>query len=154
MVGGGHCDNVSGMRRTLNVLSPFAAVVAMTAAVACGSSEPGPTPDASMSGIGGACIPSPIPPGGLSSSESYFGQDDTACGDDWCVAHMVAGDPSAGCVEGCADPADVAERIFCTCRCGGDPSLGPLCECPMGMTCGLEVGLGPVPGSYCLRDGL
>ncbi|MEZ4336507.1 MAG: hypothetical protein R3B82_07765 [Sandaracinaceae bacterium] len=70
------------------------------------------------------------------------------------MVYQLDGDPRAGCSgAGCADPMDVADRVFCTCRCGGADPTADYCTCPTAMTCVADVvQLGSAAGDYCVND--
>ena len=93
-------------------------------------------------GVGDPCIPEQIP-ADLASSETYLETGSPQCQTRLCIARGLRGDPRPGCVEGCADEAEVREHVYCTCRCEG-PSA---CACPDGFACEETEG-----GRYCVRD--
>lgn len=55
-------------------------------------------------------------------------------------------------VNKCPTNANVTDRVYCTCRCGGQGST-PLCECPDGFECTeiLKSGGDGLRGSYCVK---
>jgi len=98
--------------------------------------------DAQTAAPGGSCLPSAVPAGGFTSREVYVETDAPECADT-CMVYRLDGDPRPGCMASsgtCADPAAVAERVFCTVPC--DPSAG----CVAGWTCVAVTG----PSSYCV----
>jgi len=76
--------------------------------------------------------------------------------DQVCMVYEIEGDPGVDCQSGCAPPEEVEARVFCSCRCDGEPGTGPFCACPSGFTCEdiIEIGPEDVRGSYCVREGL
>jgi hypothetical protein len=111
-------------------------------------------PDAgSAEPVGGACLPENMPPGGFDGREIYIETNHEDCGAPGapgiCIVYQLEGDPhETGCAD-CPTEADVAARVFCSCRCSGDPE--PVCACPSGFSCAEDLALGD---GYCVRDGL
>lgn len=115
--------------------------------------------------FGEPCIPVGTPAGGFHRTEVYVESYTPVCGEPrlegvptrppigTCVVYHLEGDPRSECAPGtCADPADAERRAFCTCRCDGDASTGPFCECGSGYRCErlLELGGRFTSGSYCV----
>lgn len=130
--------------------------------------RPATAPDAATVGtLGPSCVPVLVPAGGFTSSEIFVETYTPVCGEPpltgvptrppmgVCVVYGLEGDPRPGCTTGCASPADVAERTFCTCRCGGDPGTGPFCTCPEATRCEQLVSYGGRSGgAFCVPDSL
>lgn len=108
--------------------------------------------------VGEACLPEQVPETGFTDTEAYVEADSAQCAGDACLVYRLAGDPRAGCVptqeKPCAAPGDVAERVYCTCRCDAGDTGFEECECPDGFTCVsiLEQGGPSVAGGYCVRN--
>ena len=121
-----------------------------------GTATDGAATDAALTPTGEACVVSSVPMGGFDTREIYL-EVSPSCGGT-CMVYQLDGDPSPGCAGAdCADPMEIADRVFCTCRCGGpDPSLD-YCACPSTMTCVPDVvttGGAGIVGDYCVRAGL
>lgn len=113
--------------------------------------------DAGTSPAGRSCEPVSVPPGGFDSRELYLEASSPSCtggaATSGCMVYQLDGDPRSACSgASCADPDDVALRVFCTCRCSGDTA--DVCSCPDDMTCVDDVvttGGAGVRGGYCVR---
>lgn len=75
-----------------------------------------------------------------------------------CMVYELAGDISPNCRgDNCANPEEVEERIYCSCRCAlPDGVTGEPCTCPDGMLCSsemFEVAGADLSGGYCIKDG-
>jgi len=115
--------------------------------------------------VGSACLPDSVPEHGYDDREAYVQTNSEQCGGGACVVFRLRGDPRADCedvpcaptdpsCEGavtCADPQEVRNRIYCSCRCDGEDG----CGCPGDFSCVplLESGPEEVRGSYCVRNG-
>ena len=113
----------------------------------------------SESGVGDACVPEQVPPGGFLASETYLETSSVQCATRVCLVRNLAGDPNKICEEtnepGCVPADEVAEKVYCSCRCGAPAgSSVPTCSCPGGFTCEevLETGGDGLRGSYCVRN--
>lgn len=116
-------------------------------------------------GVGDPCTPENIPEGGFNASESYVETSSVQCRTRVCLVYELKGDPThtpgeTGCMPGvgdCVSDTDVAERVYCTCRCalpeGAQDMDTPLCTCPDGFECRpvLELGGPGIRGSYCVN---
>lgn len=133
-----------------------------------GHAAPDASTDAAPGGVlGPPCVPTLVPEGGFSAAEVTVESYTPVCGEPpfegiptrppigVCVVYGLEGDPRPGCTSDCASAADVAQRTFCTCRCGGDPGTGPFCTCPADARCErlIEHG-GRSGGSFCVPDAL
>lgn len=81
--------------------------------------------------------------------------------------HIPGTSDEAGAVEVDVRPELVNRRavdaVYCSCRCGGDDSLGRYCKCPTGFACAeilpsiksgaREIGPHEITGSYCVKAG-
>lgn len=122
-------------------------------------------------GVGDACVPEKVPPGGFLSSETYLESSSLQCATRVCLVRGLDGDPSNVQEDGCplddpdANPNDstcvpqseVDENVYCSCRCGAPEGSGfSTCSCPSGFKCEevLETGGDGVRGSYCVREEL
>jgi hypothetical protein len=74
---------------------------------------------------------------------------------------LLAGDPRDTCNRAaqtgdtvCAEKKDVADRVYCTCRCDSQGSGFGECDCPSGFKCAevLNQGDRGVRGSYCVKS--
>lgn len=101
--------------------------------------------------VGEFCVPGKFAPGGFSASEVFLETVSAVCESRMCLVYRLMGDPTPGCTENCADPAEAARRSRCSCRCDG-PGPGPFCTCPSGMRCAeVFTSGGPeIVGSYCI----
>jgi hypothetical protein len=123
--------------------------------------------------VGDPCLPEQIPEGGFKEEEAYIETSSVQCETRVCMVFRLEGDPREGCVpstpSGC-NPADdpecgpavacptdeqVAERVYCTCRCDSGDTGFAECECPDNYSCVqvLEQGGPGVRGGYCVRNG-
>ena len=115
-------------------------------------------------GVGDACVPQQVPPGGFLPSETYLETGSIECATRVCLVRELDGDPNNlqedGCPLGedtCVPASDVAESVYCSCRCGAPAGSGlPTCGCPGGFKCEevLETGGDGLRGSYCVREDL
>jgi hypothetical protein len=136
--------------------------LALCCVIACDSKEDSELSDAALdaadtsgSGVpslGEACEPD-TQPGGFSSSEVYIEVGAPECDGHPCLVYQLDGDPSADCTTDCAEPDDVQEKVFCSCKCDGT-SAGAYCNCPAGFSCEelFSAPDGGLEGSYCVRD--
>lgn len=93
--------------------------------------------------VGDPCLPEQVPED-LASTETYLELSSPQCVTRACIVRGLRGDPRPGCTEGCADEAEIAETVYCTCRCDGPAA----CACPDGFVCeDVEA-----HGRYCVRD--
>jgi len=116
----------------------------------------------SETGVGDACIPRQVPLDGFLASETYLETGSVQCATRVCLIRELAGDPKNtqedGCPLGeatCVPESDVADKVYCSCRCGDPAGSGlPTCGCPDGFTCEevLETGGDGLRGSYCVRE--
>lgn len=113
------------------------------------------TPGSGVPSLGETCEPDNTPPGGFSSSEVYLEVAAPECDGHACLVYHLEGDPSADCTTDCADPEEVQEKVFCSCKCDGT-SAGAYCNCPAGFSCEelFSAPAGGLEGSYCIRDSL
>jgi hypothetical protein len=130
--------------------------------------------------VGEACLPKPVPEGGFSEQEVYVQTRSTECATGVCLAFHLNGDPTPGCTEAdagdtpacgarrlgdgahpecehaprCADPKNVDDRVYCSCRCKA-PDGADECKCPSGFVCidALQNAHDTLRGGYCVRDG-
>jgi hypothetical protein len=113
---------------------------------------------ASAAHVGDACLPEVVPEDGFSSVEVYLETASQHCSQGApCLVYRLEGDPSERCVPAertCAPPQEVAERVYCTCRCNAPEGYAE-CDCPRGFSCVelLEQGSDEVRGGYCVRNG-
>jgi len=124
-------------------------------------SDASATPDAATArdgATGSACMPQNVIFGGFNASEVYLETTRPDCEGGTCAVYHLAGDPRSSCSgPDCADPAEAAARMFCSCRCAAPDGVpGPLCSCPSGMTCEelLSLGAADLRGSYCVPSAL
>lgn len=105
-------------------------------------------------------------------SQALISTRSADCGQGVCLAYHLHGRVDGECADGtepgasvgdagvrndpeCADPDQIAERMYCTCRCDGPPGTMDLCDCPDGFSC-VDVVSALVPeaqGGYCVRNG-
>ena len=115
-------------------------------------------------GVGDACTPRQVPPGGFLASETYLETSSVECTTRVCFVRDLAGDPNNlqedGCPLGeatCVSAGQVADNVYCSCRCAAPPGSGfRTCACPSGFTCegDFETGGDGIQGSYCVREEL
>ncbi len=121
--------------------------------------------------VGAPCLPEQVPSTGFADTEAYIETSSVQCQTRVCMVYRLKGDPRAGCVptgstgtggaggqtEGktCASAEDVANRIYCTCRCDTGGTGFAECSCPDGFTCVdvLDQGGPGVRGGYCVKNG-
>ena len=118
----------------------------------------------SETGVGDACVPEQVPAGGFLASETYLETSSVQCATRVCLVRGLDGDPNNlqedNCPLGettCVTATDVAETVYCSCRCGAPDGSGvPTCGCPGGFKCEevLETGGDGLRGSYCVREEL
>jgi hypothetical protein len=103
-------------------------------------------------GVGDPCIPEKTPPDGFDKTEAYLETGSAQCQSRVCGVFFYQGNPLAGA----ADPDEVQEKIYCTCRCDSPDQNFATCQCPDGFECRevLDIGGPGVQGSYCVRRGL
>jgi hypothetical protein len=110
--------------------------------------------------VGAPCLPEQIPESGFSAKEAYIESSSVQCETRVCLVYQLAGDPRDTCVPSteperiCAEKSEVAERVYCTCRCDSKGSGFGECECPSGFSCVevLSQGDRGVRGSYCVKS--
>jgi hypothetical protein len=111
--------------------------------------------------VGAPCLPEQIPESGFSAKEAYIESSSVQCETRVCIVYQLAGDPRDTCQASaanpeniCADKTEVAERVYCTCRCDSQGSGFGECECPSGFSCVevLSQGDRGVRGSYCVKS--
>lgn len=109
--------------------------------------------------VGAPCLPEQIPAGGFSEKEAYIESSSVQCETRVCLVYQLKGDPRDSCkptVPGsnCASKSDIAQRVYCTCRCDAQGTGFSTCECPSGFTCAevLTQGDRGVRGSYCVKN--
>jgi hypothetical protein len=121
-------------------------------------------------GVGDPCIPEKIPCSqaagcGYEESESYIESSSVQCRSRLCIVHELAqnpkgnrSNPSKSCDKNpndpnCVRPEDLAQSVYCTCRCDGPKTSVEFCECPDGYSCQPVLNLGGdgIKGSYCVR---
>lgn len=138
-------------------------------AVACAAMSACATP-----AVGDPCLPEQVPKSGFDEREAYIESSSVQCQTRVCIVYRLAGDPRAGCVPRpastncdpmtdpkcdpglkCADPTEIKDHIYCTCRCNSADTGFEECECPDGFSCVdvLEQGGPGVRGGYCVRNG-
>src|SRR4030095_507999 len=72
-------------------------------------------------GVGDPCEPEVVPEGGFRQEEAYLETSSVQCRTRICMVYKLGGDPREGCdpkTTTCADQAQIAEKVYCTCRCG------------------------------------
>ena len=121
----------------------------------------------SSTGVGDACAPEQVPAGGFLDSETYLETSSVQCATRVCLVRGLSGDPNKvfgeadACDEAnppdptCVTATEVAESVYCSCRCDAPSESGlPTCACPDGFTCEevLETGGDGLRGSYCIRE--
>lgn len=116
--------------------------------------------------VGAPCLPEQVPEDGFADTEAYVESSSVQCETRVCIVYRLSGDPRENCVEipanpmtgeggrDCADPQQVSDRVYCTCRCRSPGGFAE-CECPDGFTCVdlLEQGGPGVRGGYCIKNG-
>jgi hypothetical protein len=133
------------------ITAPLCAVMGTLFVLATGCSTPA---------VGAPCLPEQIPETGFSAKEAYIESSSVQCETRVCLVYQLAGDPRDTCVPSadgervCAEKSEVAERIYCTCRCDSQGSGFGECECPSGFSCVevLSQGDRGVRGSYCVKS--
>ena len=122
----------------------------------------------SETGVGDACVPERVYEDGFSASETYLETSSVQCATRVCLVRELDGDPNKVvgendvCDQDPPDPecvlaSEVAEKVYCSCRCGAPAgSELPTCACPGGFKCEevLETGGDGLRGSYCVREDL
>ncbi len=123
--------------------------------------------------VGAPCLPEQVPEGGFDEREAYIEGSSLDCETRVCLVFRLRGDPRESCEPAgasgcdpdldpqcappvlCADSSEVADRVYCSCRCDSGDTGFSECECPSGFSCVdvLEVGGPQVRGGYCVRDG-
>jgi hypothetical protein len=111
---------------------------------------------AGANGVGDSCDPI-VPGGGFDDRQAYIETGATECETGTCLVFRLHGDPASDCAPSadveCATPADVAERVHCTCRCDTIDSHAAECECPKGFSCAPILDRSPgSSGGYCVRN--
>lgn len=97
--------------------------------------------------VGDPCTPEQVYEDGFDPTETYVESSSPQCATRVCLVRGLAGDPRPECTSNCATEHDVAEHVYCSCRCDdGAPSP---CACPDGFTCAPA----GASGSYCIREG-
>jgi hypothetical protein len=173
-------ENVGTPAGVVVTLECFAAQPLATGAADAGAADavecrvpeyftPDRIPSVATGGIGQACAPAFVPAGGFDDHEIYVetGADDCASG--VCLVYRLRGDPRPDCVAcaglgqadcqqqplWCATPEEIADRVYCSCRCDTGGSGTSACACPAGFSCQETFALGGpgYEGGYCVRDG-
>lgn len=116
--------------------------------------------------VGAPCLPEQVPEDGFADQEAYVESSSVQCQTRVCIVFKLNGDPRENCVNvppdadgnggrTCADPQQVENRVYCTCRCNSGDTGFAECECPDGFTCVdvLEQGGPGVRGGYCVKNG-
>ena len=123
--------------------------------------------------VGAPCLPEQVPEAGFDDREAYLETSSLDCETRVCLVFHLSGDPRESCqpvdASGCdpdlepecappvlcADPSEVTDRVYCSCRCDAGDTGFAECDCPSGFSCidVLEVGGPSVRGGYCVRDG-
>jgi hypothetical protein len=116
-------------------------------------------PDGDGRGVGDACLPRLIPEAGFDPREGVIELGSPDCSTGMCMLRFaVRGDPSADCTPDagirCTPPADIANNIFCTCRCDAPEGQPDACDCPSGFECKPLFDDGPdgIRGGYCMPE--
>lgn len=103
-------------------------------------------------GVGDPCNPAPPPPtagedaGYFLGSEVYIETRSLQCRTRVCMVYKWDQRSSMN---------DRSKRVFCTCRCGGDPDqAASFCACPEKFTCVTVFVAGDpgIRGAYCVRE--
>jgi hypothetical protein len=107
--------------------------------------------------LGAPCLPDRLPSepgrptcgddaGCFYASEVYVQIGSTQCESRRCVVYHW---------DELGRPGEASQRVFCTCRCGGDVP-GPFCACPGGFACVTAFTFGDPAfrGSYCVPNAL
>jgi hypothetical protein len=122
--------------------------------------------------VGQACTPAVYIERGFDQSEVYVETGGGQCWSGACMVYHVGGvlpphcvplhplqycDPTKDtcAVQRCADPTEVQDRVYCTCRCASADPTAATCACPSGFSCRetfTQSGPG-FDGSYCVKDG-
>lgn len=113
--------------------------------------------------VGDPCFTLLVPEGGFEDSTAYVEGNSPYCNGGACLVYHLAGDPRADCTGRgslgnepmqCADPQDVENRVYCSCRCDA-PEGYDECQCPDGFSCVDVLDNAPreITGSYCVRNG-
>lgn len=126
---------------------------------------------ASAEVVGDPCLPYAVPENGFKDTTVYIEGNQADCGGGACIVYHLDGDPREGCqarggcsvtpsgggcpeeVLRCADPQEVRQRAYCSCRCDAPEGFAE-CECPDGFSCVEALGNAPpeIAGSYCVRN--
>ena len=113
-------------------------------------------------GIGDPCLPEQVPEGGFDGNERYIESSSVQCRSRICLVYELEGDPrtplgspECGSNASCPTPDEVADRVFCSCRCKAPPGVNArTCSCPDGFTCVEDVlqdtGGDGIRGGYCV----
>ena len=106
--------------------------------------------------VGQPCMPMVLPERGPSHNEVLVETASPDCVTGACMVYEVDGAfyPAKDCSNlACASESEVANRVFCTCRCSAhEPGDEPLCDCPSGFVCQDILTSGPAAGGYCVRE--
>jgi hypothetical protein len=108
--------------------------------------------------VGAPCLPEQVPANGFDPRESYIESSSVQCESRVCVVYKLAGDPRESCNPAqnpnCADPAEVEESVYCTCRCDSFGQSDNDCDCPSGYRCTRLLTNGDlgVNGKYCIKS--
>lgn len=136
-------------------------------AAACNVGGPAGATWPNLSSIGSRCTPAEIPERGYDDREVWIETGAQDCGTGVCMVYKLRGDPRQSCVPTsfrptvayptgtvCADPEQVANRVYCSCRCAAPDPAAPTCACPQGFSClpALAQGGAAFAGSYCVKD--
>ena len=113
-------------------------------------------------GVGAACTPEIVPPGGFDRRTASVEVGTEQCQTNVCLVFRLDGDPDPDCEPSgsgnalCASAAGVEAHVYCSCRCNAPPGFdGPTCECPDDFTCVDVLDWAPdaLAGGYCVRNG-
>jgi hypothetical protein len=118
-----------------------------------------PPSGGSASGVGDACTPGVAPAGGFDELQAYVEVGSGECQTGACLVYQLRGDTRPDCDathSDCASPGDVADRVYCSCRCSAAAGVSDaeLCDCPSGYSC-IDALAAPeaLAGGYCVRNG-
>jgi hypothetical protein len=124
--------------------------------------------------VGAPCLPEQVPATGFDDREAYIESSSVQCQTRVCMVYKLRGDPRTDCnptpttaacdpmkdpkcipAVQCATKDQVADRVYCTCRCKAPANTAfANCTCPDGFSCVdvLDQGDPGVRGSYCVKN--